>query len=105
MDLQKRLRGERGSSTSSVSPVRSLTRVAMLGGIAGLAVLQGYTVTTWVWVIVAVGWAACLPFLLRRTHRFLLGIDLEGWQRTTLLVVAGALLLAGLAATIQKVLP
>lgn len=99
---QRQMAGE--SSRQSKRVLRIVTRAALLMAIAALAVLKGYPVYAWVGLIVAVAWAASLPWMLRGMSRLLTGANLPDWQRVTLLWLLAIIVIAAFAVTVRFML-
>ncbi len=85
--------------------VRVVVRIALLFAIGALAVLQGFSPTSWLLLGLLLVWGASMPFLLRGLLRRVRALDhLERWQRLTLIWTAALILIGGFAALARYVL-
>ena len=95
----------RRQQAGSMRFVRVVVRVALLFVIAALAVLQGFSPTSWLLLGVLLTWGASLPYLLRTVLRWARRQEhLERWQRTTLMWTAAFILIGGFAVLARYVL-
>ena len=85
--------------------VRVVVRVALLFAIGALAVLQGFSPTSWLLLGVLLAWGASLPFLLRAVVRWARAQDhLNRWQQLTVIWTAALILIGGFAVLARYVL-
>ena len=85
--------------------VRVVVRIALLFAIGALAVLQGFSPTSWLWLGVLLLWGASMPFLLRTVLRRVGELDhLKRWQRLILIWTVALVLIGGFAALARYVL-
>jgi len=85
--------------------VRVVVRVALLFAIGALAVLQGFSPTSWILLAVLLAWGASLPFLLRTLVRWARAQDhLEPRKQKILIWTAALVLIGGFAVLARYVL-
>ena len=85
--------------------VRVVVRVALLFAIGALALLQGFSPTSWLLLGILLVWGASLPFLLRAIVRWARAQDhLKPAYRTALIWTAALILIGGFAVLARFVL-
>ncbi len=85
--------------------VRIVVRLALLFAIGALAVLQGFSPTSWLLLGLLLAWGASMPFLLRGILRRVRELDhLARWQQLTLIWTAALILIGGFAVLARYVL-
>ena len=85
--------------------VRVVVRLALLFAIGALAVLQGFSPTSWLLLGLLLAWGASMPFLLRGILRRVRALDhLERWQQLTLIWTAALILIGRFAVLARYVL-
>jgi len=85
--------------------VRVVVRLALLFAIGALAVLQGFSPTSWLLLGLLLAWGASMPFLLRGILRRVRVLDhLARWQQLTLIWTAALILIGGFAVLARYVL-
>ncbi len=85
--------------------VRVVVRLALLFAIGALAVLQGFSPTSWLLLGLLLAWGASMPFLLRGILRRVRALDhLARWQQLTLIWTAALILIGGFAVLARYVL-
>ena len=105
IDFSDRKSQLRRQQAGSLRFVRVMVRIALLFAIAALAVLQGFSPTSWLLLGVLLVWGASVPFLLRAVMRWARRQEhLERWQRTTLMWTAALILIGGFAVLARYVL-
>lgn len=105
IDFSDRKSHLRRQQAGSMRFVRVVVRVALLFAIAALAVLQGFSPTSWLLLGVLLAWGASLPFLLRAVMRWARRQEhLARWQQTTLMWTAALILIGGFAVLARHVL-
>lgn len=105
IDFSDRREKLRRQQAGSLRFVRVVVRIALLFAIGALAVLQGFSPTSWLLLGLLLVWGASLPFLLRGILRRIRGLDhLERWQQLTLIWTAALILIGGFAVLARYVL-
>lgn len=105
IDFSDRRNQLKRQQAGSMRFVRVVVRVALLFAIGALALLQGFSPTSWLLLGLLLVWGASLPFLLRGILRRVRGLDhLERWQRLTLIWTAALILIGGFAVLARYVL-
>lgn len=105
IDFSDRREKLRRQQAGSLRFVRVVVRIALLFAIGALAVLQGFSPTSWLLLGLLLVWGASLPFLLRGILRRVRGLDhLERWQQLTLIWTAALILIGGFAVLARYVL-
>lgn len=105
IDFGDRREQLRRQQAGSLRFVRVVVRLALLFAIGALAVLQGFSPTSWLLLGLLLAWGASLPFLLRAVLRRVRGLDhLERWQRLALIWTAALILIGGFAVLARYVL-
>jgi hypothetical protein len=105
IDFSDRRDQLRRQQAGSMRFVRVVVRVALLFAIGALAVLQGFSPTSWLLLGLLLVWGASMPFLLRGILRRVRSLDhLERWQRLTLIWTAALILIGGFAVLARYVL-
>ncbi len=85
--------------------VRVVVRVALLFAIGALAVLQGFSPTSWLLLGLLLVWGGSLPYLLRTVVRWARGQEhLRHWKQMTLIWTAALILIGGFAVLARYVL-
>ena len=86
IDFSDRRDQLRRQQAGSLRFVRVVVRVALLFAIGALAVLQGFSPTSWLLLGLLLVWGASMPFLLRGMLRRVRALDhLERWQQLALI--------------------
>ena len=105
IDFSDRRNKLRRQQAGSLRFVRVVVRIALLFAIAALAVLRGFSPTSWVLLGVLLAWGASLPFLLRSVVRWARAQDhLKRGHRTALMWTAALILIGGFAVLARYVL-
>ncbi len=105
IDFSDRRDQLRRQQAGSLRFVRVVVRIALLFAIGALAVLQGFSPTSWLLLGLLLAWGASLPFLLRGILRRVRALDhLARWQRLALIWTAGLVLIGGFAVLARYVL-
>jgi hypothetical protein len=101
MELDRPERRRRPPSTLA-SSTRWLIRLVLVAAIFALAIERGLVGEQLYGVVLAVAWAASLPFVLRLVWRVTAGrLD---WQRYTLMAIAAVVLLAAFVVGVRPLL-
>ena len=105
IDFSDRKDQLRRQQAGSLRFVRVVVRVALLFAIGALAVLQGFSPTSWLLLGLLLVWGASMPFLLRGILRRVRALDhLERWQQLALIWTAALILIGGFAVLARYVL-
>ncbi len=105
IDFSDRRNRLRRQQAGSLRFVRVVVRVALLFAIAALAVLQGFSPTSWLLLALLLAWGASLPYLLRTVVRLARSLDhLRHWQQLVLVWTAALILIGGFAVLARYVL-
>ena len=105
IDFSDRRDQLRRQQAGSLRFVRVVVRLALLFAIGALAVLQGFSPTSWLLLGLLLAWGASMPFLLRGTLRRVRALDhLARWQQLTLIWTAALILIGGFAVLARYVL-
>ena len=105
IDFSDRREKLRRQQAGSLRFVRVVVRIALLFAIGALAVLQGFSPTSWLLLGLLLVWGASMPFLLRGILRRVRALDhLERWQQLTLIWTAALILIGGFAVLARYVL-
>ncbi len=105
IDFSDRRNQLKRQQAGSMRFVRVVVRVALLFAIGALAVLQGFSPTSWLLLGVLLAWGASLPYLLRTIVRWAGRQEhLERWQRLALVWTAALILIGGFAVLARYVL-
>ncbi len=105
IDFSDRREKLRRQQAGSLRFVRVVVRIALLFAIGALAVLQGFSPTSWLLLGLLLVWGASMPFLLRGILRRVRALDhLERWQQLALIWTAALILIGGFAVLARYVL-
>ena len=105
IDFSDRRQKLRRQQAGSMRFVRVVVRVALLFAIGALALLQGFSPSSWLLLGVLLAWGASLPFLLRAVVRWARKQDhLKLGHRTALMWTAALILIGGFAVLARYVL-
>ncbi|MYF05937.1 MAG: hypothetical protein F4230_13595 [Holophagales bacterium] len=105
IDFSDRRDQLRRQQAGSLRFVRVVVRLALLFAIGALAVLQGFSPTSWLLLGLLLAWGASMPFLLRGILRRVRELDhLARWQQLTLIWTAALILIGGFAVLARYVL-
>lgn len=105
IDFSDRKDQLRRQQAGSLRFVRVVVRIALLFAIGALAVLQGFSPTSWLLLGLLLVWGASMPFLLRGILRRVRALDhLERWQRLVLIWTAALILIGGFVVLARYVL-
>ena len=105
IDFSDRRNQLKRQQAGSMRFVRVVVRVALLFAIGALAVLQGFSPSSWLLLGILLVWGASLPFLLRAVVRWARAQDhLKPGHRTALIWTAALILIGGFAVLARYVL-
>ncbi len=105
IDLSDRREQLERQQAGSMRFVRVVVRVALLFAIGALALLQGFSPTSWLLLGILLVWGASLPFLLRAVVRWARTQDHLGpGQRTAVIWTSALILIGGFAVLARYVL-
>ncbi len=105
IDFSDRREKLKRQQAGSLRFVRVVVRIALLFAIGALAVLQGFSPTSWLLLGLLLVWGASMPFLLRGILRRVRALDhLERWQRLALIWTSALILIGGFAVLARYVL-
>ncbi len=105
IDFSDRRQQLKRQQAGSMRFVRVVVRVALLFAIGALALLQGFSPSSWLLLGVLLAWGASLPFLLRAVVRWARKQDhLKRGHRTALIWTVAFILIGGFAVLARYVL-
>lgn len=105
IDFSERRGQLRRQQAGSMRFVRVMVRIALLFAIGALAVLQGFSPTSWLLLGLLLVWGASLPYLLRTVVRWARRQEhLRNGQQLTLIWTAALILIGGFAVLARYVL-